>query len=1048
MLANRWEMPELVNINRLPARATLWPAPDERGARATIGTPAASPWVMSLDGEWRFQVVPHPGQTPADFAAPGLRDSSWDLLPVPGCWQLQGDYDRPIYINVRMPWVERRPAIEPPKVPADNPTGLYRRDFDLPTGWRGRRTVVHFAGIGGAATIFCNGQEVGFTKGSRTPAEFDLTPWLRDGRNVLAVQVIRWSDASYIEDQDQWRLSGIFRSVHLYTTKPVHLQDAFIRAQLDETLGAGQVHATIRIGAESRQAVGHSLRIQLYDPRGKPVWKEALGHSVDDAAFRPVGGPGNRVELRAAVRRPSLWSAENPQLYTAIIELVDPKGRVIETSACRIGFKRVEIRDRQLLINGRAVLIRGVNRHDWSDTTGWTVDEALMRRDIETMKRLGVNAVRTSHYPNQPRWYELCDEYGLYVIDETDLEAHHHYQWLARDSRWATAFLDRAVRMVERDKNHACVIGWSLGNETGYGANHDAMAGWIRHYDPSRILHNENGINEQGGRGNMFDQGHVSTDLVCPMYTGVAGLVDWAKTTTDHRPLILCEYSHAMGNSCGGLSDYWAAFEKHHGLQGGFIWDWVDQALATTRADGSRHWLYGGDFGEEAHDHDFCCNGVVWADRTPHPHAYEFKKLIQPVAVRSIDLARGELEIVNKRDFTDLGDLVVSWTVEVDGVAVQHGKLPRLRTAAGSSERVRLKTLRQPELTPGQEAVLTLRFTLAHDRSWAPKGHEVAWAQLPLARRAARKARATSKDPGYAVERRGKAVVIEGSGWELRFDQRGLVGWRRDNRQLLAQGPQLNLWRAPIDNDEIRGWSGQDRKPAGRWRRLGLDHLRRRDEGLTLSRASRLAKLRSSHLAEAKAGSVKLVQTWTVRADGSLHLHAAFQVARGLEDLPRVGLRLALSAGFEQFAWLGHGPHESYVDRQAGAMFGRWASSVDDQYVPYVMPQEHGNHTAVRWLGLASQQDQLVIRAPKTMEASASHYPHEALERCLHTYDLQRDDATWVTCDVKQRGLGTASCGPDTLEPYRVGPGRYELDLLFAATDAGVDPATLLPDLV
>ena len=1038
MNAKRWELPELVNINKLPARATMWPAPDGDTALETIGRPLASPWVLSLDGPWRFTTVSSPAEIPVGFAEPEVSDETWDPLTVPGCWQLQGEYDKPIYICMRMPWVDRRPAIEPPQVPADNPVGLYRKSFEVPQAWQGRRTVIYFGGMGGAATVFCNGAEVGFSKGSRTPAEFDLSPYLRPGRNVLAVEVIRWSDASYLEDQDQWRLSGLFRSVFLYSTEAVYLQDVFLRPKVEAGLDRGEMHATVRLGALSHEAMGYTVRIQLLDPAGQPICDEVLQKTVEEEAFRPVGGDGNRLELRRAVDRLQLWSSETPRLYCVIVELMDPRGRVVEVTGTRVGFKRIEIVERELRINGAAVLIRGVNRHEWSQTRGWTVDEAGMRQDLELMKQLGINAVRTSHYPNQPRWYELCDEYGIYVVDETDLETHHHYRWLARDPRWATAFLDRAVRMVERDKNHACVFAWSLGNETGYGANHDAMAGWIRHYDPSRVLHNENAIFEQGGREALFEEGHASTDLICPMYTSVPDLIAWAKTSKDPRPLILSEYSHAMGNSCGCLADYWRAFEQYPGLQGGFVWDWVDQAIALTRSDGSRHWLYGGDFGEEVHDQQFCCNGLVWADRAIYPHAYELKKLIQPVSVRALDLERGRVEVVNRYDFSTLQHLQGQWRVEVDGVEVQGGRLEPLSTPPGAVTSLVLP-LEPPRLDPGQEAMLSVHFTLAQATAWGPKGHEVAWEQWPLAKEPRSKQVVEGK-PDYVVKSQGPGVIVSSPDWEVRFEPRGLVGWARGGRNLLARGPEINLWRAPTDNDEIRGRPGQEWKPAGRWRQLGLDDLQHRSEALHSTRDGLLTVIKTVTRAVASSGEVKLEQRWTVKCDGTLHLRAQFDVSEGLQDLPRVGLRLALVPGFEDLVYYGHGPQESYGDRKAGAKLGRYESTIDGQYVHYVVPQEHGNHTEVRWLSLRNGLDQLLVQCSGPYEASVSHYPQESLEICRHTWDLVRDPQTWVTLDAGQRGVGTMSCGPDTLEPYRIGPGRYQLDLCFSVVDSGVDP--------
>ncbi len=566
-----WEVPELTSLHRLPPRATLARTP--------------SSWTASLDGAWDFRRVARPEDAPR---AVGLA-RGWDAVEVPSLWTMQG-YDRPHYTNVQMPFPER-----PPHVPEENPTGIYRRRFRVPRGWRGRRVVLRFGGVEGVLYVLLNGEAVGLSKDSRTPAEFDVTGLVRPGVNELHAVVVRWSDASFVEDQDQWWQAGISRGASLLSLGAGSVTDFFARCRLDDDYR----HGLLAVEVEG----GGPLDARLLDPGGKLVLERRFSGSFE-----------------APVRSPRQWSAEAPALYT--LELSGAG----ETVSCRVGFRRVEIRDRRLLVNGRAVLIKGVNRHEHDDVRGRAVTRASMEADVRLMKRFNVNAVRTSHYPNDPYWLDLCDRHGLYVVDEANVEAHAYYDDLCRDPRYAAAFLERTQNMVERDKNHPSVILWSLGNESGYGPNHDAAAGWIRARDPSRPLHYEGAI--------KFDWtgGRAATDVVCPMYPEVAAIEEFPQLD-DPRPMILCEYSHAMGNSNGGLADYFAAFERHGALQGGFVWEWVDHGIRQTDDRGREYWAYGGDFGDEPNDANFCADGIVWPDREPHPALNELKFLARPVRV-------------------------------------------------------------------------------------------------------------------------------------------------------------------------------------------------------------------------------------------------------------------------------------------------------------------------------------------------------------------------------------------------------------------------------
>jgi beta-galactosidase len=566
---NDWENPLAFGINKLPAHVTGVPFPNEASALAR--DPQASPWFQDLNGSWQFQLVPNPQSTPEGFWEADYDVRHWDLIEVPGNWTMQG-YDKSIYTNVQMPIPNT-----PPFVPEDdNPTGLYRRTFNVPLDWDGRRVILSFGGIESAFYLWINGTKIGYSQDSRLPAEFDITEFVHPGENVLAVQVMRWSDGSFLEDQDHWRMAGIYRDVCLYSLPQVHLWDVFAKPTLDRDYIDGKLSVTAHIGGRDQDAHGYSVEMQLYDSSQSPVLPNPVAEKVAANENEVLN-----VTLASKIPHPEKWSHEHPYLYTLVLCLKDRDGSAVQYFSCRVGFRKVEIINRELLVNGMPVLIKGVNRHEHEDKRGKSVTLKTMLADVLLMKRHNINAVRTSHYPNDPLWYDLCDEYGIYVWDEANIETHSLYNQLCHEPEWLHAFMDRGMRMVERDKNHPSVLVWSLGNESGYGPHHDALADWIRGYDPDRALHYECAIS--------FDWkgGHLSTDICCPMYPTVDSIIKYAEDNSNDRPLIMCEYAHAMGNSVGNLREYWEAIETQHGLQGGFIWDWVDQGLTKLDPHGN-----------------------------------------------------------------------------------------------------------------------------------------------------------------------------------------------------------------------------------------------------------------------------------------------------------------------------------------------------------------------------------------------------------------------------------------------------------------------------
>ena len=1006
-----WEMPRFTGLNKLPPRAALTPFPSAEEARR--GAPEDSPWRQSLDGVWQFKLKQHPAAVTWEAVAA----EDWASLAVPGVWTMQG-YGGPHYTNVQMPFPH-----EPPHVPAENPTGIYRRTFTLPETWRGRRVVLHFGGCEGALYVYVNGAAVGASKDARTPAEFDITGHLRAGaENELLAVVVQWSDAAFIEDQDHWWHAGLMRTVCLYATGAPHLQDLFVRGDLADNLTDGVLRVTAKVGWAGEIHRDCRVAVQLFDAAGAPVFAEPL--TAQPGAAAPPHPwptyPRNEARLEQAVPAPQLWSAESPYLYTLVATLTTPHGE--ESVACRVGFRRVEVRDRQLLVNGKRVFFKGVNRHEHDDIAGRALTRATMEADIRLMKQFNINAVRTSHYPPDSYWLELCDRYGLYVIDEANIEAHAFYFDLCSDPRYTAAFVERVQAMVERDKNHPSILLWSLGNESGYGANHDAAAGWVRGYDPTRPLHYEGAISRWMGAS--WEGGHRATDIICPMYPEIAEIVQWAETTTDWRPMILCEYSHAMGNSNGSLADYWAAFRRYPGLQGGFIWEWIDHGIRQTTPDGRTYWAYGGDFDDVPNDANFVTDGLVWPDRTPHPAMNEFKYLIQPVRVEAIDAAAGRVRIVSEQDFAGLNWLRGEWTLTVEGVAAAAGALPPLEIAPGESQEI---TLDLPAAAGPGERFLDFRFVQREATPWAAAGHTVGWAQIALP--------AAPSPAAVAVDRaevREDVLSITLQAGEVRaiFDKHaGTLTSFGAGRNWVLIGPRLNVWRGATDNDGIKLMlADQERKPLFRWLDQGLHQVQFRLDGVRLLDEAGGPVVEIVQRASGRGQFDDFLHVQRCRLDGAgaLWVENRVRLGNGISDVPRIGVTLLLSPELEQLAWFGRGPWENYSDRKAAALVGRYQSTVSDQYVPYIMPQEHGNKCDVRWLTLTNGGGSgLRVDGLPLLEFSASHFSADDLYAARHTVDLTPRREVILNLDAGQRGLGTASCGPDTLPAYRLLADEY-----------------------
>ncbi|WP_338760386.1 glycoside hydrolase family 2 TIM barrel-domain containing protein [Massilia sp. METH4] len=964
-----WEQPEVVAVNRLPMKATFFNY--ESVDKALAGDKAASNWFKSLDGAWSFAYSPNPQARPKNFYKPSFDTSKWATVQVPGMMQAQG-YGKPIFTNIQYPF----PANEP-FIPHDlNEVGSYRRDIELPADWNGRDVFLHIGAAGAAYYVWVNGERVGYSEDSKLPSEFDVTRFVRAGRNTVAIEVYRWADGSYLEDQDFWRVSGIERSVYLYAEPKTRLRDFKVTASLDKT--------SYRDGRFELAA----------EVAGDPAVVEVRARVLDGAhsilELKGSAGAERTVVLSGAVPEVKPWSAETPNLYTLVVELHDVQGHLLSATSRRIGFRTVEIADGEVRVNGRRVMIRGVNRHEHDPVTYRVMSMESMRRDIEMMKQANVNALRTSHYPNDPRLYDLADEYGLYVMDEANIESHEYMEkgdragspeerakiQLGYKPHWRAAHLDRVSRMVERDKNHPSIIFWSLGNEAGTGPNFEEAAAWIRKADPTRLI-------SYLGHGTLIEKHSPNdyVDIYAPMYDDITKMIDYAQDPGFRQPMIQCEYAHAMGNSLGNLEDYWETIRAHRKLQGGFIWDWVDQSVLAKDEQGRQYWASGFDLNPKRGDNSVIGDGVVRGDRTPDPEYYELQKVYSPVVFEGSP-EKGRITVVNRYDFRNLDHLDFDWELLRDGNAVANGPLAGVKAEAGARQDVRLAL---PARARGDgEYVLTVRAKLRTAEQGVAAGSVVGWSQFVLPS-AAKPARAVA---GVTPQRDGDSIVLATPSARLELDARtGTVSYSVGGQPVLTGGTP-NFWRGMTDNDEGTGTM----KTHAVW---GDFTKRRQVRDVTIDRDA--VKVLYSF----GAGAAHWENVYRMQRDGSVDVQATFMPLR--DDLPdplRLGLSFASVPRLDTLSWYGRGPHESYVDRKTGAALGLWNGKLADQYHGYMRPQESGNKTDVRWFALAGDGvPGITVRGATPLAFNALPFPYEDL--------YLRPRGTWKSSDIGPRGNGS-----------------------------------------
>ncbi|MGL1956312.1 MAG: DUF4981 domain-containing protein [Colwellia sp.] len=1027
-----WENPEIFAQNKLPARATFYAY--ESTDLAKNQQRENSAYFLSLNGDWHFNWVKKPADRPKDFWQAGFDHSSWDSIQVPSNWELQG-HGIPHYVNIDYVFPANQPFI-----PHEyNPVGSYIKQLDVPSNWQGKRVYLHFGAVNSAMYIWVNGKKVGYSQGSKLPAEFDITDYVKAGDNKVAVEVYRWSDGSYLEDQDAWSLSGIDREVFVYATPQTKINDYTVTADLDDSFENGVFKLAIDIGSTQNKAVTGKFNITITDSEadeGKVLLTKQVKLEVTDKQSVSLSGVINNIQP---------WSAEFPKLYTLTIKAeIDGKKQVIEQ---KIGFRHLKMTHGQFLVNGKAVTIRGVNRHEHDANTGKALSLEGMIEDIKLMKQLNVNAVRTSHYPNDPRFYALADQYGLYILDEANIESHEYMQkgtsqgitnsevqkqhFLGYQPEWQAAHIDRVARMVARDKNHPSIILWSLGNEAGFGTAFESAAAWIKENEPTRPV-------TYGGWGTV--DGHSSLDYVdiyTPMYDFMYEMEDWAQSNPK-QPMIQAEYAHAMGNSLGNLQEYWDLIYRHPQLQGGFIWDWVDQTLLKTNDEGQTIMAYGGDFGESPRpDTDnFLANGLIQSDRTFNPHAWELKKVYQPLYFSSVDLASFTFVLENHHDFTDAENYNYDWILAKNGQPVKQGKLTGINAKAGKKQIFTIKNsegLNDYLFLPNTEYHLTIRATAkANQTAFIAEGDVVAWQQFALTQpvftiKSDIETNTANIGQALTLARNSEQLAINGKDFSLEFNKEtGVISsYKINGSELVKQGLAANLWRVPTDND----YGAQLPTKLAIWQQAS------EQQKLLSTTAKQLTNgnvvINTEH--ELGDNTATFVTQYIINDKGAVDVSADFYPQQWHSlMLPKVGMNMVLNGDYKNFTWFGRGPHENYVDRNTSAAVAVYQSHVDEQYHDYARPQETGNKTDVRWFTLTNEQGfGIKVKGHQLLSISAlpmlnSDLQHDRKAVRLHGSEVPTKDLINLNIDYKQMGVGGDNSWGALPQPqYQIPAGNY-----------------------
>jgi beta-galactosidase len=1018
-----WENPEMINLNKERPHATMISFPDEGSALESVRI--NSPNYLSLDGTWKFNLAKSPDQRPYWFFKDDFDTREWDDIEVPSNWEMKG-YDVPIYVNVTYPHKN-----DPPFIQRDyNPVGSYKRSFKVPSDWKDKEVFIHFGAVSSAFYVWVNQELVGYSEDSKTPAEFNITKYLKRGKNSLAVEVYRWSDGSYLEDQDFWRLSGIQRPVFLHARPKTYMRDFFAIGDLENNYRDGLLKLSVELINVEGAAPDHKVEASLFE-NGQKLWSESKELEMNSGY--------SLVRFMKAFPEVKKWSAETPDLYSLVISLKDRNGKTLESVSAKTGFRKVEIINSQLLVNGVAILLKGTNLHEHHDVTGHVVDEATILKDIKVMKSNNVNAVRTSHYPQQELWYEMCDKYGLYLVDEANIESHgvgyNKDRTLADKPEWGVAHMDRMQNMVERDKNHPSVIIWSLGNEAGDGHNFLNNYLWTKERDVTRPVQYERAEKST----NTVDR---HTDIVCPMYARIDQIEEYALDEKNDRPLILCEYAHAMGNSTGNFQDYWDVIEKYPILQGGFIWDWVDQGILTSDETGEKYWAYGGDFGEEGvpSDGNFCLNGLVWPDRAEKPGLAEVKRVYQYVGFRPHDLKQGLVVIKNKYDFVNLSMFNFDWEIMADGSIIKSGKISIPDLKPGAETLVKIPVTEIP-LQPGTEYFLNIRATRSEEWNLVPEGHVYAAAQFQMPIEIS-KLFITRMSPdllqtaivGNKNEITGKEMKIV-----FNLENGSLESYIYKGKELILKAPTPDFWRPPTDNDY--GYNMVRRM--GVWKTAG-DQVKVTKVDINNSIPGKTVISCKYDINDNEGKKIAdYSSVYAIFSTGDVVItNSILKASDQIPELPRMGMQMQLPVEFSNLKWFGRGPHENYADRKTSADVGLYVSTVADQYIPYVRPQENGYKTDTRWLTLTDENGSGILVSGYPLISFAalhnvhddfespgrlSQYRRDAKSANTHTNDVKPRELVNLNIDLGQMGVGgDDSWGAQIHPQYRLLDKKYE----------------------
>ena len=1050
--AKDWENQHVLHINREPARAAYYSYKNK-----------TADCQLSLNGFWKFNWSPTPEGRISDFFSTNFIDTDWKNFPVPANWEVNG-YGTPIYVSSGYPF-----KIDPPRVTSTpketyttfkerNPVGQYRRKFSLPSAWMlNSQVFIRFDGVQSAFYVWINGQRVGYSEGSMEPSEFNLTKYLKTGDNQIAVEVYKYCDGSYLEDQDMWRFGGIHRDVTLYHTPDIRISDLHIRTILDKSYENVVLEIDPEISVFGNQnSKGYKVRAVIENLINVTADAASILNPDNNSAlmneWNPQRGSRKTGRIKAEIKNPLKWTAETPNLYTLLITLEDSTGNVYEHIRQRIGFRSVEITNGQMLVNGKAVRLRGVNRHEHDPELGKVMTEALMLKDILLMKQTNINAVRTCHYPNVTRWYELCDSLGMYVMDEADIEEHGLRGKLASDPDWAMVFLDRLIRMAERDKNHASIVMWSLGNEAGYGPNFAACSAWLKDFDPTRPIHYE------GAQGLNGAPDPLTVDVISRFYTrvqdeylnpGIAEnsnverpenarwerLLDIAQRTNDNRPVMTSEYAHVMGNACGNLQDYWNEMYSNKRMLGGFIWEWADEGIFKTLPNGKTQVSYGGDFGDFPNLKSFCIKGVVTSERQTTPKYEEVKKVYQPIDIKRVN---GNLRVINRQHHTDLSAYKCNWTITRYGQIKYKGELNIPDLNPGDT--VFITSPDSMAVLPTGDFQLNIYFSLKNETTWAKAGHIIAYEQFniqtgkPVVKNISNKGKLSVKLENECLIAYGKSFSASwnyktGSLTSLVYNGREMLA---NNALYFENQPIVQAFRAPTDNDKGFGnWLAKD------WKLQRLDspkvsvdsvhHFIRKDGALVV-------EIQKTNLY--KSGNVETKLIYTVAANGEIDLECRFNPTGNLPEIPRLGISLAIKGDYQNFSWYGRGPHENYPDRKTSALMGFWNGKVREQAFKHPRPQDTGNKEDIHYLSLADSKKQgiKVTAVDKTFSASALNYSANDLANETHECNLIPRKEVILSIDCAVLGLGNSSCGPGVLKKFAIEKKEHVLKIRITAS--------------